>query len=112
MIVREDEILFKGRTANPLVLGSLVQSELAKNYGNSYDKAAPQKFLWINIRMNRDIRYQQYAEVVVALQEAFHLYWEELSFNKFQKTYLELDVQQKWEIQQSCPKLIAQYDII
>lgn len=110
--VREDEILFKGRTANPLVLGSLVQAELAKNYGNSYDKAAPGKFLWINIRMNRDISYQQYAEVLVALQEAFHLYWEELSFNKFQKAYLELDVQQKWNIQESCPKLISQYDII
>ncbi|WMX15742.1 hypothetical protein [Aureispira sp. CCB-E] len=107
-----NEIIFKGRQANPLVLGSLIQSELAANYKNSYEKAAPQNYLWINLRMNKNITYQQYAEVLVALQEAFHLYWEELAFNKFQKAYLDLDVQQRWSIQQASPKLIAQYDAI
>lgn len=107
-----NEVIFKGRQANPMVLGSLVQSELAKNYNNSYEKANPKQYLWINLRMNKDISYQQYAEVLVALQEAFHLYWEELSFNKFQKAYLELDVQQRWSIQQASPKLITQYDAI
>ncbi|BDS15234.1 hypothetical protein [Aureispira anguillae] len=107
-----NEIIFKGRQANPMVLGSLVQSELAKNYANSYEKASPKQYLWINLRMNKTVTYQQYAEVLVALQEAFHLYWEELAFNKFQKTYLELDVQQRWSIQQASPKLITQYDAI
>jgi len=62
--------------------------------------------------MNKEVSYQQYAEVLVVLQEAFHLYWEELAFNKFQKAYLDLDVQQRWSIQQASPKLIAQYDAI
>lgn len=107
-----NEVIFKGRQANPMVLGSLIQSELATNYNNSYEKASPKQYLWLNLKMNKDITYQQYAEVLVALQEAFHLYWEELAFNKFQKSYLDLDVQQRWSIQQASPKLIAQYDAI
>lgn len=111
--IRENnEVIFKERQANPMVLGSLVQGELAKNYNNSYQKANPKQYLWINLRMNKNVSYQQYAEVLVALQEAFHLYWEELAFNKFQKAYLELDVQQRWSIQQASPKLITQYDAI
>lgn len=109
---KNNEVIFKGRQANLMVLGSLIQGELAKNYGNSYEKAAPKQYLWINLKMNKDVTYQQYAEVLVALQEAFHLYWEELSFNKFQKAYLDLDVQQRWAIQQASPKLITQYDPI
>jgi biopolymer transport protein ExbD len=107
-----NEIFFKERKSNPMVLGSLIQGELATNYANSYEKASPKKYLWLNLRMDKNITYQQYIEVVVALQEAFQLYWEELSFNKFQKAYLELDVQQRWIIQQTSPKLITQYDPI
>lgn len=107
-----NELVFQGRKTNPMVLGSLIQSELATNYNNSYEKADPKKYLCLNLKMNKDITYQQYAEVLVVLQEAFHLYWEELAFNKFQKPYLDLDVQERWAIQQACPKLIAQYDAI
>jgi hypothetical protein len=107
-----NEVIFKGRKVNPMVLGSLIQSELATNYNNSYEKAKPKQYLWLNLKMNKEVTYQQYAEVLVALQEAFHLYWEELSFNKFQKPYLDLDVQERWSIQQASPKLIAQYDAI
>jgi len=110
--LREDEILFKGRPTNPMVLASLIQSELAQNYNNSYDKASPSNYLWLNIRMNKNVSYQAYAEILVALEEAFQLYWEELSFNKYQNAYLELDAQQKWNIQQSSPRLITQYDPI
>jgi biopolymer transport protein ExbD len=106
------ELIFKGRKVNPMVLGALIQSELATNYNNSYKKANPKQYLWLNLKMNKDVTYQQYAEVLVALQEAFHLYWEELAFNKFQKAYLDLDVQERWSIQQASPKLIAQYDAI
>lgn len=107
-----NEIIFKGRQANPLVLGSLIQSELAKTYANSYQKANPKQYLWINLRMQKQVSYQQYAEVLAGIQEAFQLYWEELSFNKFQKSYLELGVQERWSIQQASPKLITQYDVI
>jgi biopolymer transport protein ExbD len=106
------EVIFKGRQVNPMVLGSLIQSELVVNYNNNYAKANPKQYLWLNLKMNKNVTYQQYAEVLVALQEAFHLYWEELAFNKFQKAYLDLDVQQRWSIQQASPKLIAQYDVI
>lgn len=106
------EVIFKGRKVNPMVLGALIQSELVTNYNNSYKEANPKQYLWLNLKMNKDITYQQYAEVLVALQEAFHLYWEELAFNKFQKAYLDLDVQERWSIQQASPKLIAQYDAI
>jgi hypothetical protein len=109
---KDNEIIFKGRKVNPMVLGSLIQSELATNYNNSYEKAKAKQYLWLNLKMNEDITYQQYAEVLVALQEAFQLYWEELSFNKFQKPYLDLDVQERWSIQQASPKLISQYDAI
>jgi hypothetical protein len=108
----DNEVTFKGRQVNPMVLGSLIQSELATNYNNSYEKANPKQYLWLNLKMNKDVTYQQYAEALVVLQEAFHLYWEELAFNKFQKTYLELNVQERWSIQQASPKLIAQYDAI
>lgn len=107
-----EEVIFKGQQVNPMVLASLIQSELALNYNNSYAKANPKQYLWLNLKMNKNVTYQQYAEVLVALQEAFHLYWEELAFNKFQKAYLDLDVQQRWSIQQASPKLIAQYDAI
>lgn len=107
-----EEVIFKGQQVNPMVLGSLIQSELATNYNNNYEKAKAKQYLWLNLKMNKEITYQQYAEVQVALQEAFHLYWEELSFNKFQKPYLDLDVQERWSIQQACPKLISQYNAI
>lgn len=107
-----NEVIFKERQVNPMVLGALIQSELAANYKNNYEKANPKQYLWLNLKMSKDLTYQQYVEVLVALQEAFHLYWEELAFNKFQKAYLDLDVQQRWLIQQACPKLIAQYDPI
>lgn len=107
-----NEVIFKERQVNPMVLGSLIQSELAANYNNSYEKANPKQYLWLNLKMSKNVTYQQYAEVLVVLQEAFHLYWEELAFNKFQKTYLELNVQERWSIQQASPKLIAQYDAI
>lgn len=106
------EVFFKGRKTNPMVLASLIQSELATNYNNSYEKAKAKQYLWLNLKMNKDVTYQQYAEVQVALQEAFHLYWEELAFNKFQKPYLDLDVQERWSIQQASPKLISQYNAI
>jgi len=107
-----NEVTFKGRQINPMVLAALIQSELAVNYNNNYEKANPKQYLWLNLKMNKDVTYQQYAEVLVALQEAFHLYWEELAFNKFQKAYLDLAPQERWSIQQASPKLIAQYDAI
>jgi len=107
-----NEIFFKGRQVNPMVLGSLIQSALAINYNNSYEKAKPQQYLWLNLKMHPNVPYQQYAEVLVALQEAFHLYWEELAFNKFQQPYLDLDAVERWSIQEASPKLIAQYDAI
>lgn len=107
-----NEIFFIGRQVNPMVLAALIQSALATNYNNSYEKADPKHYLWLNLKMHPDVSYQQYAEVLVALQEAFHLYWEELAFNKFQKTYLDLAVDERWLIQQASPKLIAQYDAI
>lgn len=107
-----NEVVFKGRQSNPEVLAPLIQTALLANYESSYEKADPKKFLWLNLKLAPKATYQQYAAVMVALQEAYHLYWEELSFIKFEKSYLELDVQQKWAIQQTCPKLIAQYNPI
>lgn len=111
-VLSDNQILFKGRPANPMVLASLIQAELVANYNNNYDKASPQQYLWLNLNMNQRVSYQQYTTVLVALQEAFHLYWEELAFNKFQKSYLELDIQQRWTIQQTSPPLIAQYNAL
>lgn len=107
-----NEVIFKGRESNPKVLAPLVQTALVANYENNYEKAEPKKFLWLNMKLAPNASYQKYVELLVALQEAYQLYWEELSFVKFEKSYLELDVQQKWTIQQTAPKLIAQYNPI
>ncbi len=108
----KNEVIFKKQQVNTMVLGSMIQNELMENYNSSYNKTSPEKHLWLNLRMEKKVPYQQYAEVLLALQEAFHLYWEELAYNKYQKAYLELDVQQQWNIRQAAPKLISQYDQI
>ncbi len=109
---KENEVFLESQQVNTIILASLIQSVLIENYKNNYTKAYPEKFLWLNLKMENNVSYQKYSEVMVALQEAFHLYWEELAFNKYQDSYLELDVQQQWNIRQACPKLITQYDAI
>jgi biopolymer transport protein ExbD len=103
---------YNGQQINTMVLGSMIQNKLIEHYGSSHQKAKPEAFLWLYLQFDKDIRYQQYLEVLLALQEAFHLYWEELAYNKYQNAYLELDVQQQWNIRQAAPKLICQYDIV
>jgi hypothetical protein len=49
---------------------------------------------------------------LIAVQEGFCLYWDELAFNKYEKSYIELSIEEKFYIQQTSPMLITQYDAI
>ena len=101
ILIKENRVVeYNGQQINTMVLGSMIQNKLIEHYGSSHQKAKPEAFLWL------------YLEVLLALQEAFHLYWEDLAYNKYQNAYLELDVQQQWNIRQAAPKLICQYDIV
>lgn len=111
--IKENSIVeYNGQPVNTMVLGSMIQNKLMEHYGSSHQKAQPDEFLWLYLQFDKNIRYQQYVEVLLALQEAFHLYWEDLAYNKYQNAYLELDVQQQWNIRQAAPKLICQYDSV
>lgn len=108
-IDNNDVVVYEGQTINTMVLGSMIQNKLMEHYKSSHQKASPDQYLWLNLDLQSKVSYQQYAEVLLALQEAFHLYWEELAYNKYQNAYMELDVQQQWNIRQAAPKLIAQF---
>lgn len=113
ILIKENNVVeYQGQNINTMVLGSMIQNQLIEHYSNSHTKASPEKYLWLSLQFDENVRFQQYIEVLLALQEAFHLYWEELSYNKYQNAYLELDVQQQWNIRQTAPKLICQYDSV
>ena len=104
------QVNFQGQVGDPLVLSALVQSALATHYGNSYQPAAPQIRLWLEVQTDSKATAQHYAVLLGTLSEAYHLYWEELAFNQYQKTYPELNLQERDALSQAAPMLLLEYD--
>jgi hypothetical protein len=108
----DNDIVYQNKVANPLVLGSMIQNAIAQNYNNNTAEAIPSNYFWVDIQTESTITYQTYIEALVAVQEGFYLYWDELAFNKYEKSYIELSTEEKFYIQQTSPMLITQYDAI
>lgn len=106
----DGSITFNGQASNPSILATLLQNNIAEHYQNKTTPASSEQYLWFDLKVDSKASYQQYVEVLLAIEEAFQLYWEELSFNQHGKTYLELDVQDRWEIQQAAPRLLVYYN--
>lgn len=108
----DNNIVYKDKITNPMVLGSMIQTAIAANYQGSSQEAAPSSYFWIDIQAEPTITYQTYIEALVAVQEGFYLYWDELAFTKYEKSYTELSTEEKFYIKQTSPMLVTQYDAI
>lgn len=106
----DGEVVFQGQAIDPMMLSALLQSELATHYQNSYQQAAPQTRLWMDLQTNSKANIQHYAQLLSAVSEAYHLYWEELAFNQHQKTYPEISLQERATLQEAAPMLSLEYD--
>jgi len=105
-----NNVLFKNQKANPMVLANFIQGELFSNYQGNKVAAKADKYFWLNINIDETVSYQVFLETLVAAQEGFYLYWDELAFEKYQKTYLELSIKEKFALKQTSPMLITFYD--
>lgn len=105
-----NQVSFQEELVNPMLLSTLIQTTLAQHYQNSYQKASPNQYWSILISLEDKANYQDFASLLSFILEGYHLYWEELAFAKYQKTYLELEPAERWEVQQAAPLLPLYYD--
>lgn len=106
----DGKVVFQGQVIDPMMLSALLQSELATHYQSSYQRAAPQTRLWMDLQTDSKANIQHYAQLLSAVSEAYHLYWEELAFNQHQKTYPEISLQERATLRQAAPLLSLEYD--
>ncbi len=102
---------YKGDVVNPMVLGSMIQGDLAAAYEGATTEAAARNYHWIQLQLFPKVSYQDYLTALVALQEGFYLYWDELAFTNYEKSYLELESLKAVHLQGTSPMLITQYDV-
>lgn len=112
LTLKEGQVLFQEQPVNPMLLSTLIQTTLAKQYGNSYNKATPNRYWSLIVNLENTAHYQDFVTIMGAIVEGYHLYWEELAFAKYQQTYLELEPTVRWEVQQTAPLLPLYYDIL
>ena len=108
--LEERQVVFQEQLVNPMVLSTLLQTALAKHYQNSYTQATPKQYWSLLIEVAPTAKYQDFVAVMGSIVEGYHLYWEELAFAKYQQTYLELEPEKRWEVQQAAPFLPLYYD--
>ncbi|MFK7797588.1 MAG: hypothetical protein AB8E82_09050 [Aureispira sp.] len=108
--VEKRQVVFQEQLVNPMVLSTLLQTALAQHYQNSYNKATPKQYWSLLIEVEAAVQYQDFIAVMGSIVEGYHLYWEELAFAKYQQTYLELEPEKRWEVQQAAPFLPLYYD--
>lgn len=110
VVLDKGNMSFGKEMVNPQLLSILVQNYLALQYKNSYKKATPDQYSSILLNLDEQATYQDFASITNYVLEGYHVYWEELAFGKYQKTYLELEPAERWEVQQAAPLLILYYD--
>lgn len=106
----DGQVFFQEQVIDPMMLSALLQSTIATHYKSSYQAAAPQTRLWMNLQTDSKANMQHYAHLLAAVSEAYHLYWEELAFNQHQKTYPEISLQERAALRQAAPLLSLEYD--
>lgn len=106
----DGQVVFKEQAIDPMMLSAMLQSAIATHYKSSYQAAAPQTRLWMDLQINSKANIQHYAQLLAAVSEAYHLYWEELAFNQHQKTYAEISLQERATLRQAAPLLSLEYD--
>ncbi len=106
------QVLFKEQRVNPMVFSAMIQMALSEHYENSYEKAAPKAYWSLLLQLEERASYQDFIALTSSILEGYHLYWEDLAFAKYQKTYLELEPEMRWEVQQAAPLLPLYYDAL